>query len=159
MRNRAEGPRRARVSVSSLGDNYGRVDLEEFDDNAGNARRAALRPRMRLGLFAIEADDEPELAERIHELSDMARASSARDIDTLARQWWQRHPNDPRLRFGKAVVADSVESLQRALDLASQEKSRARCPCHADSESAGVCLPGPGQPVRRDGACTFGPLA
>ena len=46
----------------------------------------------------------------------MAPHSSARDIDILARQWWQRHPNDPRLRLGKAVVAENVESLERILD-------------------------------------------
>ena len=60
----------------------------------------------------------------------MARTSSARDIDTLARQWWQRHPNDPRLRFGKAVVADSVESLVRTLDLVSSEKHEQGMPVH-----------------------------
>ena len=84
---------------------------------------------MQFGLFAIEADDESGLAERIHELSDMARASSARDIDTLARQWWQRHPNDPRLRLGMAVVADGVESL--AANARSREPGRStrrRCP-------------------------------
>ena len=41
---------------------------------------------------------------------------SGRDIDTLARKWWQRHPNDPRLRLGKGIVADSVSSLEEILD-------------------------------------------
>ena len=122
LRNRAEGPRRARVSISSLGENHGRVDLEEFEDNRLPARRQPLRPRMSLGLFAIEADDESALAERIHELNDLARTSSISDISTLARRWWQRYPNDPRLRLGTALVADRVESLQRALDLAIQEQ-------------------------------------
>ena len=51
----------------------------------------------------------------------MARTSSAADVDALARQWWQRHPNDPRLRLGLAVVAGGIESLTQLLDLARRE--------------------------------------
>ena len=42
----------------------------------------------------------------------MARTWSAADVDALARQWWHRHRNDPRLRHGLAVVADGIESLR-----------------------------------------------
>jgi acyl transferase domain-containing protein/3-hydroxymyristoyl/3-hydroxydecanoyl-(acyl carrier protein) dehydratase len=137
MRNRAEGPRRARVSVSSLGANYGHVDLRESEEKPGAARaerrpptmhtpgtaRSEPRPPRRgAGLFAIEADDTSGLAKLIHELSEMARASSNRTtIDALAQQWWQRHPNDPQLRLGTAFVADGVESLTPLLDRASRE--------------------------------------
>jgi acyl transferase domain-containing protein/3-hydroxymyristoyl/3-hydroxydecanoyl-(acyl carrier protein) dehydratase len=121
MRNRAEGPRRAQVNVTSLGDNHGRVVLEECAENRQTERPGPLRPRMIIGLFAIEADDESAFAERIHELSKSARTPSGRDIDSLAREWWQRYPNDPRLRLGKAIVGESVEALQRTLELASQE--------------------------------------
>ena len=74
MRNRAEWPRAARQPGSSLGDNHASVILEECDDNRLTARRDSLRPKMRIGLFAIEANDESGLAERVHELSDMARS-------------------------------------------------------------------------------------
>ena len=121
IRNRAEGPRRAQVSVSSLGGNHGHVFLEEAGENRLKERHVSLPPTMSIGLFAIEAEDESGLARRIHELSEMARASSAQGIDGLAKEWWQRHPNDSRLRLGKAVMADSVETLRRTLDLASQE--------------------------------------
>ena len=124
MRNRADGPRRARVIVSSLGGNLGRVDLYEFEERPTTARPEPRPPRRAAALFALEANDTSALADRIAELSEMARASSARDIDALARQWWQRHPNDPRLRLGKAVVADNVDSLERLLDRASQEAQR-----------------------------------
>ena len=43
-------------------------------------------------------------------------------LTVLARQWWQQYPNDPRLRFGMAVVADSVKSLARNLDVLSMQK-------------------------------------
>ena len=46
----------------------------------------------------------------------MAHESSARNIDALARLWWHRHPNDPKLRLGKAIVADGIESLKQALE-------------------------------------------
>ncbi len=110
------------MSVTSLGDNHGHVFLEEFGENPLSERQGPLRSRMGIGLFAIEADDESGFAQRIHELNDMARTSSGRDIDSLAKQWWQRHPNDPRLRLGKAVVADRVDALQRTLELVSEEK-------------------------------------
>ena len=128
MRNRAEGPRRARVSVSSLGDNHGHVTLEEFGENRLTERRGPLLARMRIGLFAIEADDESGLARRMRELSDMARASSGLSIDSLATQWWQRHPNDTRLRLGKAVVADSPRNARANTRSRQPGKSRASIP-------------------------------
>ena len=116
MRNRAEGQRRARVSVASRGGNVGHIILEEHEESPIPTQRD-FRPAMKqAGLFAVEADDESGLGDRLRELREMAGALSVRDIDALARQWWQRHPNDPRLRLGKGIVADSVPSLERILD-------------------------------------------
>ena len=159
MRNRAEGPRRAQVSASSLGDNHGHVVLEEFEEHRLTERRDSLRPGTNIGLFAIEADDESALAQRIRELSDMARTPSGLAIDGLARQWWQRHPNDPRLRLGKAVIADNVETLQRTLDLASQQNHGQVSGAARAFDQAGICLPRPGKTIRRDGPGSFGIVA
>src|SRR5262249_47789635 len=60
----------------------------------------------------------------IRELVECAGESSAESIDTLARRWWRRHPNDPRLRFGLALVAESIDSLRHLLDLAGQPARR-----------------------------------
>ncbi len=129
MRNRAEGPRRAR-SVSpcdpeSLGGTAIRRQrrsslrngiFEEHEESLVTAQRD-FRPAMKqAGLFAIEADDESGLAERFRELREMAISFSGQNIDALARKWWQRHPNDPRLRLGKGILADSVSSLEHILD-------------------------------------------
>jgi len=120
MRNRADGPRRARVRVSSLGGNNGHVVLEECVE--ARQTEGTLRPtRKSLGLFALEADDVPGLAGRIRELTDMAHEPSPRDIDSLARRWWQRHRNDSRLRYGRAIVAESVGTLLRLLDQSSDD--------------------------------------
>jgi acyl transferase domain-containing protein/3-hydroxymyristoyl/3-hydroxydecanoyl-(acyl carrier protein) dehydratase len=121
MRNRAEGPRRARVSLSALGGSHGHVDLDDFGDSPAAPHRAPVSLKKEAALFAIEADDQAGLRERLHELSEMTRVFAARDIEMLAREWWQRHPNDPRLRLGKAIVADGRESLRRTLDLAIKE--------------------------------------
>jgi acyl transferase domain-containing protein/3-hydroxymyristoyl/3-hydroxydecanoyl-(acyl carrier protein) dehydratase len=138
IRNRAEGPRRARVSETSLGDNHASLILEEFEGKRAMARQDALHPRMRIGLFAIESNEESGLAERVDELRDLARTSSARDIDMLAREWWHRYPNDPGRRFGKAVVADSVEALAQALDDLSAEKREQHAPAAVPARLAFV---------------------
>ncbi len=126
LRNRAEGPRRAAVNASSLGGNHQLVILEEAvptvprppGDPIVSSQPLGARP---LALFAIEAEDEAGLIERIQDLGRMARASSAADIDALGRQWWRRHPNEPRLRLGLAVVAGGIDSLVQLLDFASRE--------------------------------------
>ena len=121
MRNRAEGPRRARVTAVSLGGNTGAVILEEHEQLPIPTQRVVRPPIKRAALFAIESDDESGLVVRCRELREMALLSSERDIDALARQWWQRHPNNPRLRHGKGIVADSVPALERILDRALKE--------------------------------------
>jgi acyl transferase domain-containing protein/3-hydroxymyristoyl/3-hydroxydecanoyl-(acyl carrier protein) dehydratase len=117
LRNRADGPRRVDVGASSLGGNCHHVILEESPSRNDLSQESA-QPLVvrRLGLFAIEADDTTGLSERIRELAQLGRESPAESIDSLARKWWQRHPNDPRLDRGVAIVADSVESLERRLE-------------------------------------------
>src|SRR5262249_43513636 len=73
LRNRADGPRRAAVSASSLGGNCIHVVLEESSrqETPTSERRLERSHPLgarRLGLFAIEADDEAGLSERIREL-------------------------------------------------------------------------------------------
>ena len=114
MRNRSEGPRRAAIAASNLAGNSQLVVLEEAERESGASRasRSATSPRRRQGLFAIEAGDRAGLVGQVHALATRARAEPARDIDSLARQWWTDHPNDPRLKERIAIVADGVESLE-----------------------------------------------
>jgi acyl transferase domain-containing protein/3-hydroxymyristoyl/3-hydroxydecanoyl-(acyl carrier protein) dehydratase len=143
-RNRAEGPRRARVTCSSLADNHASVILEECNEGRSLARGELFRPKLRMGVFAIEANDERGITARVRELSDMARGSSPSEIASLARQWWQRHPNDPALQFGLGIVADSVESLLRELDLVSPEKFRQSAAAPLTSNRLAFVYPGLG---------------
>jgi acyl transferase domain-containing protein/3-hydroxymyristoyl/3-hydroxydecanoyl-(acyl carrier protein) dehydratase len=125
LRNRAEGLRRAEVGVSSLAGTCLHVILEEppgpemptAESSSEWAQPLGLR---RLGLFAIEAGDDAGLSERIGELAALSRQFPSEPIDSLARRWWRRHPNDPSLRRGLAVVAEDVESLAPLLELAKQ---------------------------------------
>lgn len=118
LRNEGDGPRRVEVSASSLGGNGLHVVLEESPNrNDRSPESAQPLVERRLGLFAIEANDSTGLSERIRELAELGRQSRGVPIDSLARKWWQRHPNDPRLGRGMAIVADSVESLKRRLEL------------------------------------------
>jgi acyl transferase domain-containing protein/3-hydroxymyristoyl/3-hydroxydecanoyl-(acyl carrier protein) dehydratase len=123
LRNRAEGPRRAEVNASSLGGNRLQIHLEESpvpevpSTEASPARSQPIGAR-RTALFAIEADDEAGLSDRIAELAAIGRELRSEPIDSLARRWWRRHPNDPSLRRGLAIVAGDVESLGSRLELA-----------------------------------------
>ena len=117
MRNRAEGPRRAQVNVGNLGDNVGHVFLEEHEESLVTAQTRLVRPAMKqAGFSRSRRTTSPDSPSAFRELREMALSFSAQNIDALARQWWQRHPNDPRLRLGKAIVADSVASLEHMLD-------------------------------------------
>jgi acyl transferase domain-containing protein/3-hydroxymyristoyl/3-hydroxydecanoyl-(acyl carrier protein) dehydratase len=127
LRNRADGRRRAAVISASLGGQSGFVFLEEFDEPdlqpapALVKRSGAPGPRQ-WALFAVEADDRAGFVARIAELRELAREQSACDIEALARIWWSRHPNQPGLRHGRAVVCDDVKALCEGLDRAAERR-------------------------------------
>ncbi len=159
MRNRADGSRRARVEASSLGGNHAVVVLEECDGDRQREWQDVVRPSMKVGVFAIEANDESGLSERLYELRDLARKSSAADIHSFAKLWWQRYPNDPGLRIGMAVVADTVESLLQTLDHIREEKPEPDAePAFAPNRLAFV-YPGLGNQFAGMGRSSCGPLA
>jgi acyl transferase domain-containing protein/3-hydroxymyristoyl/3-hydroxydecanoyl-(acyl carrier protein) dehydratase len=130
LRNRAEGPRRAAVSATSLGRNHAHVILEESPSpeeltTESPPERVQSMGARRLGLFALEGDDDAGLSEGIRELGELARAFPSESIDVLARRWWRRRPNDARLRLGLAIVADGTESLRQFLSIAGNRAARA----------------------------------
>jgi acyl transferase domain-containing protein/3-hydroxymyristoyl/3-hydroxydecanoyl-(acyl carrier protein) dehydratase len=144
LNNRASGPRRACVAASSLGGGWHHLVLEEFDERrtataietpVGGRAIARSQPlgARPLGLFAIEAHDEQGLLDQIGSLVALLRDSPQRQIDRLARDWWQGHPNNPQLRYGLAIIADGVTSLECMLGLA-ERRIREELP----DESAGV---------------------
>jgi acyl transferase domain-containing protein/3-hydroxymyristoyl/3-hydroxydecanoyl-(acyl carrier protein) dehydratase len=150
LRNRAEGPRRALVHVVGIGAVAHSAVLEEFVGGPGAAGREVepgprawepaqpLGPRG-LGLFALEAEDEPGLIARMNELRDLARERPAAPVDALAQAWWQRHPNNARLRLGLAIVADRAGMVEDLLgDLISRSRQRAPGGDWAGGGSIGV---------------------
>ncbi len=128
LRNRASGPRRACVALSSLGGNSQYVVLDEYEPRKVSGTESSVEvPAVgrsqplgarRLGLFVIEAEDERGLFEQIDALAAFSRVSPTRQVDLLARSWWQHRPNDPGRRHGIAIVADGLDSLERNLRLA-----------------------------------------
>ena len=113
MRNRSEGPRRAAVAATNLGGGSQIVILEECEDD-----RAGAPPERRLGLFAIEADDQAGLVEQIERLAGLASGTTSEGIDRLARKWWASSRTNAGRARGIAVIADGVESLERLLKVA-----------------------------------------
>ena len=117
LRNRADGLRQAVVSSTNAMGSHVHVVLEE---TAEPGTTVAIRPHSprttSLALFAIEADDSAGLRRQIQKLREHAAASPNADIDTLARSWWQTHPNDPHQTLGLAIVAESSADLVRQLD-------------------------------------------
>jgi acyl transferase domain-containing protein/3-hydroxymyristoyl/3-hydroxydecanoyl-(acyl carrier protein) dehydratase len=129
LRNRAEGPRRAAVSTASLGGNYAHVIVESEPDRDAASAEGSFGGVTRHGaraiaIFAVEAGDDLGLSERVQELRQLAGESSGAAIDVVARHWWHRHPNDSRLARGIAIVADSVQSLERVLAWVDQHSGR-----------------------------------
>ena len=125
IRNRADGPRRAGVVTASKGGDCQLVTLAEDEHEsprpslgslpAGVAIQECRQRGSKLALFAIEAGDRPGLVAQIRKLAAWARDDRAREIEDLARQWWQSNGNDARHRYGMAIVAHEMESLVRLL--------------------------------------------
>jgi PfaB family protein len=130
LRNRADGPRRAAVCVSSLGGGTGEVLLEEFEPprvsrELSGPRLEAVRPRT-AGLFMLEADDEEGYRARIEELGRFANQASCKDIDALARRWWQHSGADRRSTNATAFVADGIPTLVHLLEHAAARPTDCR---------------------------------
>ena len=160
----AEEPRRrpaprSTVSASSLGGNHRHVDPRRSRRRVAIGRRrdrARSRSAMRRsGLFAIEADDESGLAERIRELERHGRerrpASHRRAGPAMVAASSQRSAASPRDWRSSPTV--SSRSANRSIGVASRAgttRSDGRIDPRPSTRSppnrAGVRLPRPGQP-------------
>ncbi len=67
------------------------------------------------GLFAVEAEDMPGLLLAVETLDNLAVQHADLAIETLARLWWNKRPNDPARRLGLALVAASPDALRSQL--------------------------------------------
>jgi acyl transferase domain-containing protein/3-hydroxymyristoyl/3-hydroxydecanoyl-(acyl carrier protein) dehydratase len=133
LRNRSDGPRRAAVSSSGIGGQSASVLLEECAEPEGAGSRRSIQHRDPLvarhcAIFALEGDDEAGIRARIRELRELGGESPPKDLDALAREWWRRHPSQPQLRLGRAIVCDRRESLAPMLDLAGRIRADSGSP-------------------------------
>ncbi len=130
-RNRAEGSRRAGVSVAGLGGTVHHVVLEAADQTGRPEGPHKLERTQPLGerplaLFALEADDPRGLLERVEELMSLAGSIGDASIEELGRRWWSLRKTDQRLAQGMAVIAGSAPSLSRALVVIRQALAEGR---------------------------------
>ena len=119
-RNRADGPRRAGVSCSSVDGNVMHLALEACEEQTGE--RPVLERIRPLGarseaLFVFKADDPAALAGQFDALRQMAGAGEAEPVEFLARRWWLANRDATGART-LAIAARDAAQLFRLMDLA-----------------------------------------
>ena len=160
MRNRADGPRRAVVSVAGLPHARQRLILEALEpsEHPGTYReleRVQPLGARRLALFAIEADDDRGLVDRAGGLLDLAERHIDGPIERLARLWWNLRGPDPGRRIGLAIVAAGVPSLRHALDAIRQTSRESREISPVLPVGAGARIIPPGDPLGSSARVAF----
>lgn len=127
LRNRADGPRRASVSVRAEGGTCAHAVLEEY---AARATGTPAQRRTRMGpprevLFALEADTPQELAALLERL---AAFEAGGDPEARAAAWLRAYPSNAARKLGLALIASDFEDLKRQIAAARQvlEGSAAR---------------------------------
>ncbi|MBI2191687.1 MAG: type I polyketide synthase [Planctomycetes bacterium] len=126
LRNRAEGPRRAAVSVFSVDGNCAHVVLEAYEPATGVAGRSArFQPvkTRREALFAVEADGPAGLKSGLERLRVLASSPSSSDLDGLARHWWKENAGKPTQTRGVALVTRDPKELRTQIDRVSRSIS------------------------------------
>lgn len=146
LRNRADGPRRAEVTVSGLGGTRHHVQLEALEEiEYPGAYRQAERARPlgpgRTWIFAVEADDFDGLEAKLAALLKLVGEPSARPVQRLARDWLDENPLDNRLGLGMAIIAEDSGSLRRAVEAAREALANRGVPASLSITGARVFLP------------------
>ena len=117
LRNRADGPRRAGVSVVGVDGSYGHLVLEGWDhDHPRNReeRRAPLGP-VGESLFILTGESPEELSLELSSLRrELGRES---DLGRLARLRHERSQGEPAAALALSLVARNSEELVTLLDL------------------------------------------
>jgi len=127
LRNRGEGSRRALVCGLGSDGTCSNVLLEGVADKQGRSRLAfAARPLGGLdeGLFALYADSNAGLLDRIAQLRDFVMQTDDCDIESLALQWHRLAPSHPARALCLAAVAANRNELLEQIDYAAQSLRR-----------------------------------
>ena len=122
LRNRAEGPRRAGVSVFSVDGTCSHVVLEGWDNVPARLETERIAP---LGagtesLFSVTGDTPAELARGLDLLSLRATQTLDHDLALLARDWYGRAETAHQKPCALALVARNREELGALIALGKQ---------------------------------------
>ena len=145
LRNRADGPRRAAVTTTSVDGNAVCVILEAHEasslvSNGGKGRSeretagevsqrllTSAATKRREALFTFAAADAAELLAQFDSLRGLATAAPSASVDSLARRWFSRAGHWPALGsraercpvlYQLAFIAQDRAQLHRLLDAA-----------------------------------------
>ena len=121
LRNRADGPRRAGVTVLSVDGNALHVVLEEGPEHeaVSTAIQAGRGRPLEEGLFIVEGDGV-ELERGLSDLDRHLRSSSVDDIFQAARAWRREHGPRPQAPLGLALTAANRDEALRQVETARQ---------------------------------------
>jgi PfaB family protein len=113
LRNRAEGARRAGISVFGVDGSCSHVVLEGYEDQPVRAAAERLAP-LGLGeesLFCVTGADRDELASGLDQLRKSAEVLPRPDLSTLARNWQARQDASAEHALAISLVARNHEEL------------------------------------------------
>ncbi len=122
LRNRAEGPRRAGVSVFGVDGSCSHVVLEGWDNHPPRLEAERLAP---LGagtewLFRVSGENRAELARGLDLLRLRSSQTHDSDLDGLAREWHARSETPDEKPCAIALVARNRDELAALIDQGKQ---------------------------------------
>ena len=118
LRNRADGPRRAGVSVFGVDGTCSHVVLEGWDSvqRSKEAERTAPLGHGSEFIFTLTGENRAELARGVELLRRQAKDAPGRDFASLAREWHAREDTASKKPLAIAMVARNREELDALID-------------------------------------------
>ncbi|UFS70032.1 type I polyketide synthase [Geomonas sp. RF6] len=115
LRNRADGPRRAGVSVFGIDGSCSHVVLEGCDEKRRELEVSAPAGRGTEALFTVTGDTEAEVVSALGRLRSFAREEAHADLTTLAAKWHRENGAKEQMKAA-GLVARNREELEALLD-------------------------------------------
>ena len=118
LRNRADGPRRAGVSVFGIDGTCSHVVLEGWEDHPQRTRSEQIAPTGSGTeyLFTVSAENPDELGQGLQQLRRQAAQGTGSDLASLARQQQTRETEKGKRPLAMALVARNRDELMALVD-------------------------------------------